>query len=155
QPRGLAIGLAGPVRIARRLAVRAHLDAVDLMAQGEVAARDAGLHREQVVVGRHCLRVVVGAKAEVELGVRALADAALAPGVEHRRAVELQPDHVTSSSSPATGSRCAYSKCARPSDSSVSRSIHGEPPRRDLSEALTRMLEASLSYPEASLPSGS
>src|SRR5438045_3430387 len=38
QPRRLAIGLAGPVRIARRLAVRAHLAAADLLAAAELEA---------------------------------------------------------------------------------------------------------------------
>ena len=138
----LGVGARG-----RGLAPHADLRAVDLEADRDAArvAIDGRCQKRSVVP--HQLWIVVCQKPDVELPVRTLAHTSesgaecgararqdsLHPGQRlppvplegprrHRKRDYL---HFTFSSTPSTGSRCAYSKWARPSERSSSIFRHG------------------------------
>src|SRR5438445_7357288 len=120
--------------------------AVDLKAHDEPRRVTFDRASEYHPVERDELGLVAGEDAEVEGLVRPAASAAETRAEDgfRRRQRRLDPDdapamppsegrrqldslgglrggrHLTLSSTPSTGSRCAYSKCARPSESSSS-----------------------------------
>ena len=99
--------------------------------------RRAGVLAHALAVGGHAVGIVLRRQADVQRRVRALGEAAAARREQRRGAGQVDRQvlaggaeaHRTSSSTPSTGARWAYSKWAVPSATSVSRRTQPERPR--------------------------